>query len=372
MQSNNQILLQTKTGENKIAINLSKPIESSTSSQREIFIQKKIKFPEKVSSLPTGVIYDPRTEKHQPFSHRLGMLAHVENPQRTINIMSRFTESQTLNENVDLIQEVDFIDIKKANRVHGEYYIEILESIWPEGLERPQMKYKDTYYTVHSYDAARRSAESARLSVENVIKGKWKNAFALCRPPGHHAQKDNRMSGFCFMNNAVIGAREAIDDLGIKKVLILDWDVHHGDSTQKLTYSDSQILYMSLHRFDKGVFFPGPTGAVENTGEGDGKGFNLNFPFNIDKKRDMMVDDCMYNYAFQRAFWPVISNFQPELVIVSCGFDCICGDPLGKIHLNGDGKYFFLNNYQVWFICSKKSRKISHPKLWFFWKEGII
>lgn len=294
-------------------------------------------FPEKVKNLPTGIVYDARTEKHQPFSHRYGMLGHVENPQRTINIMNKFNMNQLLEEGIDHVKEVEELDLEKANRVHGQYYVEILETIWPEGLERPQMKYKDCYYNQHSFEATRRSAESARLAVERVVSGQWKNAFALCRPPGHHAQKDNRMHGFCFMNNAVVGAREAIDDLGVKRVLILDWDVHHGDSTQKLTYKDNDILYMSFHRFDNGVYFPGPTGAVENLGEESGEGYNLNFPFNLDFEKDRVIDDNMYMFAFERGFWPIISQFDPELIIISCGFDCINGDPIGKIHLNGDG-----------------------------------
>jgi histone deacetylase 6 len=341
MESKKVILMQKEINKHKYTIRPSPCGPPSNSSNP--YEKKVAPLPEKVANLKTGVIYDNRTEKHQPFSHRYGMLCHVENPQRTINIMNNFNQNQLLESGVEYIPKVELLNLEKAHRVHGEYYTEILETIWPEGLERPQMKYKDTYYTKHSFEATRLSAESARLAVEKVVKGDWKNAFALCRPPGHHAQKDNRMHGFCFMNNAVIGAREAINDLGLKKVLILDWDVHHGDSTQHLTYKDSDILYMSFHRFDNGVFFPGPTGAVDNLGEGEGEGFNLNFPFNIDFEKDRVIDDHMYVYAFERGFWPVISEFQPELIIISCGFDCICGDPLGQINLNGDSKYI-LNN----------------------------
>lgn len=303
-------------------------------------------FPENIKDLKTGLIYDDRTEKHQPFSHRHGVKAHVENPLRTMNIIKRFKENNLIDENVDYVSQVEPINSKLVKDLHGEYYYEVVESFWPEGLEKPQMKFKDTYYNQHSFDAARLSAESVRICTEKVVNGEWKNAFALSRPPGHHAQKDDRMSGFCFFNNVAISSKYAINDLGVKKVLILDWDVHHGDSTQKLLYDDPNILYMSIHRFDEGVFFPGPLGDVNNLGEGDGTGFNLNLPFNVNSNSEEIVEDSFYLHAFQRLILPVIKSFNPELVFISCGLDCLFGDPLGKIHLCGDSLIFMLEEIQ--------------------------
>ena len=339
MENPNTIVIRQMIEDNSILLNPNKKSKICSN----IKLKKKydvdiIPFPLKVDSLKTGLVYDSRTEKHQPFSNREGMLAHVENPMRTINIIARLKDKNIIDDDIEFIEEVDFLNRDKANKVHGEHYVEILESFWPEGLDRPQMKFKDTYYNANSFEAALRSAESVRLSVENVLKGHWKNAFALSRPPGHHAQKDNRMHGFCFLNNVVIGAREAIDQYGVKKVLILDWDVHHGDSTQKLVYEDGNILYISIHRFDGGKFFPGPTGDLKNTGAKEGEGFNLNFPIDVDEKKEEFIDDSYYTYIFERLIFPVVQQFNPELILISCGLDCLFGDPLGRIHLNGDCK----------------------------------
>ena len=146
---------------------------------------------------------------------------------------------------------------------------------------------------------------------------------AVVRPPGHHATPDSA-AGFCLLNNVGIAASHAVTNLGLKRVLILDWDVHHGNGTQEMFYSDPRILYMSLHRYDHGAFYPSSTQAnYDKVGSGLGLGFNVNIPWNDDT-----MGDAEYLLAFTKVVMPIVTEFKPQVILVSAGFDAAAGDPL--------------------------------------------
>ena len=175
----------------------------------------------------------------------------------------------------------------------------------------------DTHASPRTHDAALAAAGAGIEAVEAVLTGRTHTAFALVRPPGHHAER-NRMMGFCFLNNAAIAA-EAARALGVARVLVLDWDVHHGNGTQETFWQRSDVLYQSVHQYP---FYPG-TGASHERGEGAGAGYTVNVPFPAGRT------DADLGAAFQDLFLPVAQAFRPELIIVSAGFDAHEDDPLG-------------------------------------------
>jgi histone deacetylase 6 len=128
------------------------------------------------------------------------------------------------------------------------------------------------------------------------MEGEVDSAFCIVRPPGHHASCSN-IAGFCFFNNVAVGARSAQKEFGVKKVCIFDWDVHVGDGTSNVFWEDETVLYLSIHRFDNGSFYPGQAGKYSKVGEGKGRGFNIHFPFNVEKTQKTPVGDLDYIYA---------------------------------------------------------------------------
>jgi acetoin utilization deacetylase AcuC-like enzyme len=163
-------------------------------------------------------------------------------------------------------------------------------------------------------------------------KGEVKNGFALVRPPGHHAEHEQSM-GFCYFNSIAIAAQQVKLKLGLQRVLILDWDVHHGNGTQQAFYEDENVLYVSLHRHDQGNFFPG-TGDVHETGSGSGVGRTLNIAWSGGPQP--YYGDAEYLAAFRSVVLPVVAEFDPQIVLISCGFDGAEGHeaPLGGYHLS--------------------------------------
>lgn len=204
-------------------------------------------------------------------------------------------------------------------RVHDEAFIEQLESLrGSEGNLDP-----DTYYGVDSVRAARRAAGGVLAMVEAMIKGPVPSGVAVPRPPGHHARPDRAM-GFCLLNNVAVAAAHA-RAMGVERVAIVDFDVHHGNGTQEMFYEDPTVLYTSLHQFP---FYPG-TGAVDEIGEGEGRGATVNVPLSSGG------GDEVYRAAFERVVLPVLEQFRPGLVLVSAGFDASARDPLAEMTLSG-------------------------------------
>jgi acetoin utilization deacetylase AcuC-like enzyme len=182
----------------------------------------------------------------------------------------------------------------------------------------------DTYANEHSYTAARLAAGGLVSLAEQVLGGDVHNGFAVTRPPGHHAEEVKSM-GFCLFNTVAVATNALLakHPRDVKRVLIVDWDVHHGNGTQNLFYESDQVLYFSIHRSQGGVFYPG-SGFVKECGRGAGKGFNVNVPL-----ATANLGDEEYLLAWREVLLPIAREFDPSLVIVSAGFDCGRGDPLG-------------------------------------------
>ena len=274
--------------------------------------------------------YDPDPDQEQP---------HVEQPLRLKSILDRLRKLDVL-KRCSVVDNMEEIDWKHVKEVHGERYVDYLEGLWPE-TKKHRITYIDTYYTKSTIRAARLAAESTRIAAEKVWTGEWENAFAIVRPPGHHAAaKNNKACGFCFINNVVTAAVYLQNAFSTKRIVILDWDVHHGDSSQLLTYDNPNILYISIHRYCHGSFYPGELGGAHYVGKDKGEGFNLNFPLNpVDKQ---FIGDAEYIYAFERAIYPIIRDFEPEFVFISSGFDCLLGDPLGALQVTQDALSYML------------------------------
>ncbi len=181
----------------------------------------------------------------------------------------------------------------------------------------------DVTVSEESYDVALKAAGATIALAEGVINEEISNGFALVRPPGHHAEKDQAM-GFCILNNVAILARYLQTVHGLDKVLILDWDVHHGNGTQHTFEEDPSVLFASTHQYP---FYPG-TGAWSETGIGKGRGATLNCPMRAGS------DDNDYEAAFMEKILPAIDQFKPEFIIISAGFDAHRDDPLGEINLS--------------------------------------
>lgn len=178
-----------------------------------------------------------------------------------------------------------------------------------------------------SYEIALLSAGGAITAVEKVVNGELDNAYALTRPPGHHAEADKGM-GFCLFNNVVIAAEYAKRELGVKKIAIVDWDVHHGNGTENAFLNDSSVLFISLHQDG---LFPPFRGTEDVIGEGDAAGTNINIPLPAG------TGDKGYLDAMNRIVAPTIREFEPELIIISAGQDANMFDPLARTMVTMEG-----------------------------------
>lgn len=184
----------------------------------------------------------------------------------------------------------------------------------------------DTYASPGSWEAAIYAAGGVMSAVEHVMERKAEGAFAAVRPPGHHAVRSHQM-GFCLFNNAAIAARFALANYDIKRILIIDFDVHHGNGTQQAFYSESQVLYCSTHEYPWYPF----TGAAEETGKGAGEGYNVNVPL------EAGLGDDEYLQVFNGVLAPLAGRFQPDLVLVSAGYDAHWQDTISNMTLTTTG-----------------------------------
>jgi len=184
----------------------------------------------------------------------------------------------------------------------------------------------DTETSPLSYEAACLAAGAAVTAARMLVAGEIKNAFCLVRPPGHHAEDDHAM-GFCLFNNVAIAARYAINQLKLKRVLIVDWDLHHGNGTQHSFYDTDQVLYFSTHQ---SPHYPG-TGAAYEVGRGKGEGFTINVPLPAG------LDNQAYASVFNSLLAPIARQYKPELIILSAGYDIHRDDPLGGMLVTGPG-----------------------------------
>lgn len=184
----------------------------------------------------------------------------------------------------------------------------------------------DTVAGSKSYEVARYAAGSLLQLIDALFEGEIQNGFAFVRPPGHHAEPDRAM-GFCLFNNAAIGAAYALTKYKLPRVLVVDFDVHHGNGTQKAFYSRNDVLYISTHQWP---LYPG-TGDFPELGEGAGRGFTVNFPLPSGS------DDATYQLLFERILVPIGRHYRPDLLLVSAGYDAYVEDPLAGMEVTPEG-----------------------------------
>lgn len=209
--------------------------------------------------------------------------------------------------------------VEQLARVHSAGHIERVREFAEQGGGRIEA---DTVVSPKSFDVALRAAGTACDAVDRVLKGEHSRACCLTRPPGHHALADDPM-GFCLFNNAAVAARQAVAEHKLSRVLIVDWDVHHGNGTQDIFYDDAEIYFLSSHRFP---FYPG-SGTREETGTGQGLGTVFNLPVEYGTARRQFLAE------FERLLTDCAKRCRPELVIISAGFDAHRLDPIGSLEL---------------------------------------
>lgn len=263
----------------------------------------------------TGLAADARVQKHDPGP------GHPEQPARYGAVMNRLQACGLLE---DLIRiEGRTASDEELALVHTREYIARVER--EVAQNRRQLSTGDTDINAHSAEAARLAAGCVLSAVDAVFSGDARNVFCVVRPPGHHAAAARGM-GFCLFNNIAIGARYAQRRYGVERILIADWDVHHGNGTQDIFYEDGSVLFFSTHQ---SPWYPG-TGAAAERGEGDGMGATINCPFPAGSgKREILG-------AFRDVLLPAAKTFQPGLLLISAGFDSRIDDPLGLFLLTDD------------------------------------
>ena len=247
---------------------------------------------------------------------------HAESPQRLTSIQGRVSGAEWYG---DLLQiPPREVELDTLNLVHPPEYVELVKRECEEGLTR--LSTGDTNISSASYAVARAGVGGVVSAVDAVMKGEAKNAFCAVRPPGHHASAKRGM-GFCLFNTVAVAARHAQEAHGVERVLIADWDVHHGNGTQDTFYRDPTVFFMSTHQ---SPLYPN-TGALEETGDGPGEGFTMNRPFAPGAGNEEIVG------AFRNDLLPAAREFQPDLTLISAGFDSRVDDPLGSFEVDDDG-----------------------------------
>ncbi|WP_435361417.1 histone deacetylase family protein [Haloarchaeobius sp. DFWS5] len=239
----------------------------------------------------------------------------------------------------------DPVDVPAVEAVHDADYIEKLREFCADGGGEWD---PDTVAVEDSWDAILKSAGLARWAAETALDGVQgrETPFAIGRPPGHHAVEDDAM-GFCFVNNVAVAAQYALDEGDAERVAIVDWDVHHGNGTQDIFYDRGDVFFASVH--EKGLY-PG-TGEVEETGEGDGDGATLNVPLPAG------AGTADYCAVFERCIEPALDAFDPDLLLVSAGFDAHRHDPISRMRVSTEG-YALLTD-QLRDLCDRVEMPIA-------------
>jgi len=264
---------------------------------------------------PTGIVRDSVYLKHDMGSY------HPESPERLEVIYGMIDElSSDLN-----LQEIPArtASMEEIATVHDSRYVTQIAST--AGKQETFLD-PDTSACAHSWDAASRAVGGLFSLIDLVVEGSVRNGFALVRPPGHHAER-RRAMGFCLFNNVALAARYAIQKHGMERVAVVDWDLHHGNGTQNCFYEESSVLYISTHQYPH---YPG-TGGVREVGHGQGEGFTVNIPLPAG------AGDREYVAVFHTVVAPVLEAYNPQLILVSAGFDTHHRDPLGGMNVSEDG-----------------------------------
>jgi acetoin utilization deacetylase AcuC-like enzyme len=263
----------------------------------------------------TGIVADPVFLDHDTGEH------HPERPERLSHIYQMIQDR-------GLAKATVKVKLREATdqellRVHSPEHLRAIAAT--AGKSQTHLD-GDTPTSPGSSHAARLAAGSLIECVDQVLAGQLKNAFALVRPPGHHAERSRAM-GFCLFNNIAVAAAAGLADHGLSRILIVDWDVHHGNGTQHTFESEPRVLFFSTHRYP---FYPG-SGYLDEVGTGPGQGFTINVPL------PPGCGDGEFNAVFEQVLLPAAEKFKPELVMVSAGFDQYHLDPLGGMRLTEAG-----------------------------------
>jgi acetoin utilization deacetylase AcuC-like enzyme len=266
-------------------------------------------------SRKTGIVKDVRYLQH------FAGFAHPESPGRLATIYEML-------DNPAMSWKFSEIEPREATHaeiatIHSPSYIDLIAST--AGDDSVELD-SDTVTSPETYRTAKLAVGGVCNAIDSVMASDVNNAFALVRPPGHHAERGSA-AGFCIFNNVAIGAMHAILQHNMQKVLIVDWDLHHGNGTQHVFYNDPRVLYFSTHQYP---YYPG-SGGMDEIGHGPGEGFTVNVPLRGG------AGDGDYVKIFRKILEPVALTFKPELVLLSAGFDIYQHDPLGSMQVTPEG-----------------------------------
>lgn len=288
--------------------------------------------------LPTGLVVDPGF-----LAHDTGP-THPESPRRLEAITRGLNESDLNNRLTRL--PAPLADRKWLETVHTSRHVDRLERASPD--QGHVYLDADTPVSPGSYRAALQAVGGTLAAIDAVMDGRVANAFCAVRPPGHHAEPSRAM-GFCLFNNVAVGARYVQQRYGLARVLVLDWDVHHGNGTQAAFYDDPSVLYVSLHQYP---WYPG-TGSAEEVGTGPGEGYTLNLPMAAGR------GDDEYLKAFDLRIGPVVRDFAPDFVLISAGFDAHRDDPLAMMAVTEVGYRGMTEAVNTWAAATAHGRVVS-------------
>ena len=269
---------------------------------------------ETMTTLRTGIVLDSRYQDH--YTGR----THPERPERVATLLDLIEHAQRSGlkrmsprlatpEEVTLIHDPSHVDRVASTAQQDRFSFDA-----------------DTPVSAQSYATAMLATGGLLTLLDAVMEREIDNGFALVRPPGHHAER-NRPMGFCLFNSAAIGAQYLRERFGLKRILVMDWDVHHGNGTQHSFYDDPGVLYISTHQYP---YYPG-TGALDEVGQGQGEGYTLNLPLSAG------CGDAEYQELFEFVIDPICRQFDPEFVVISAGFDAHIRDPLGGMQVTETG-----------------------------------
>jgi acetoin utilization deacetylase AcuC-like enzyme len=264
----------------------------------------------------TAVVFTPKYLNHKPG------LGHPESPARLRIIMRELKRSGLLETGECSLVEPEAASIEEVKLVHESDHIQLVKRVCASG--GGFLDLGDTVVSPESFEVALFAAGGALKAVNLVMAGKFRNAFALVRPPGHHAGPYYAL-GFCIFNNVAIATAHLLRNFNLDRVLILDVDAHHGNGTQEIFYANDKVLYISLH--EDPTDFPG-TGFANEVGEGKGLGYTVNVPF------PFLIDDKIYLEAFNQIVVPIVRQYKPQFIVVSTGFDNHYTDPVASLSMS--------------------------------------
>jgi acetoin utilization deacetylase AcuC-like enzyme len=265
--------------------------------------------------MKTGIVKDWRYVEHN-----MGT-GHPESPERIRAIYERLEKEKEL-DSLSVIAPRPATE-KEIALIHTQEYIEQIKQT--AGCERTFLD-PDTSTCARSYEVALLAAGGLIEAADRIMDGKVQNAFALVRPPGHHAEA-SQAKGFCIFNNVAIAAQYLVEKRGLRRILIVDWDLHHGNGTQNAFYPRDDILFFSTHQFP---YYPG-SGHWSEVGKGKGEGFTVNVPLGSGKTNDDFL------FIYRKLLSPIATAYKPEFILVSAGFDIFAGDPLGGMEVSVTG-----------------------------------